>query len=75
MSDNEYLLDALVDGEPTSDFTPNTRFERMLKSCCTGEDCEVKPKTRNEHLLRELQNKLKNGGSGENVEQALQEDY
>lgn len=73
MSDNEYLLDALVDGEPTSDFTPNTRFEKMLKSCCTGEDCGVQPKTRNEHLLRELQDKLRN--SGGNVEQALQEDY
>ena len=75
MSDNEYLLDALVDGETTSDFTPNTRFEKMLKACCTGEDCEVKPKTRNEILLRELQNKLKNGTGGSNVEQELMEDY
>ena len=75
MSDNEYLLDALVDDENTSDFTPNTRFEKMLMACTTGENCEVKPKTRNELLLRKLQEKLKNGGSGENVEQALKEDY
>lgn len=63
MSDNEKLLKALVEDTDVNDFVPNTRFETMLKACCCGEDCELEPKTRNEYLLKQLQEKLKGGSS------------
>lgn len=67
MSDNEKLLKALVEDTDVNDFVPNTRFETMLKACCCGEDCELEPKTRNEYLLKQLQEKLKGGTGGDNI--------
>lgn len=58
MSRIENLLNAFINEEDVSQFEPQSRCEEILKSCCTGEMCEIEPQSRIEGLLINLQKKL-----------------
>lgn len=65
MTREEYLLNALLNGEDVSKFECRSRIEHYLKKCCMCEACtDMEPKSRIEYLLRELSKQLAEGGSG-----------
>lgn len=62
MSNMEILIKALINGDDVSGFEPQSRCEVILKSCCTGEGCNITPQSRIEALLEALRTKLPEGG-------------
>lgn len=67
MSNIEKLLKALINGDDVQDFEPLSRCEVILKSCCTGEACNITPQSRIEALLEALRTNLAEGGNGKNL--------
>ena len=64
MSNIEKLLKALINGDDVQDFEPLSRCEVILKSCCTGEACNITPQSRIEALLEVLRTNIAEGGGG-----------
>lgn len=65
MSNEEYLINALIEGKDVSDFKCKSRIETILKNCCMNKDCkEMTPKSRIEVLLKSLADKIASGGTG-----------
>ena len=67
MSNIEKLLKALINGDDVQDFEPLSRCEVILKSCCTGEACNIKPQSRIEALLEVLRTNIAEGGGGKTL--------
>lgn len=59
-TNNEMLVQALIDGSDVSTYVPQSRNEQFLKDCACGEECKLTPTTRFEYLLHELNVKLIN---------------
>ncbi len=75
MSNEEKLLNALINGEDVSEFNCKSRMEHLLKQCCMKESCDdITPRSRVEYLLKEL-NKVVCEGGGSSGGSSIPEGY